>query len=163
MTQFHLKIRPTSKKDISWIKKVSLEEWGGEFCIFLSKKFYIDKLPGFIAEDKLKSKIGLITFEIRDDLIEIMTLNAFIKFKGIGSLLLKKVVDEGIKLNIKKIIVKTTNDNLDAFRFYQKRGFVITKIHLNSLKKDRKIKPSIPKLGDFDIPIRDAIELQRKI
>ncbi|NGX27911.1 MAG: hypothetical protein K940chlam1_00083 [Candidatus Anoxychlamydiales bacterium] len=88
-----------------------------------------------------------------------MTLNAFKQFQGIGSLLLKKVIKTAIKNNCKKIKVLTTNDNIDALRFYQKRGFKMIKLHLNALEKDRKLKPSIPKIGDYKIPIQDAIEL----
>lgn len=54
----------------------------------------------------------------------------------------------------------TTNDNTEALRFYQKRGFAITTIRINEIEKQRKIKPSMPILGNDGIPIRDEIELK---
>jgi hypothetical protein len=54
----------------------------------------------------------------------------------------------------------THNDNLDALRFYQRRGFSISGIRLNSMARARKIKPSIPLIGDYNIPIRDEIDLE---
>ncbi len=59
----------------------------------------------------------------------------------------------------KQIYLMTTNDNLDALRFYQKRGFTISGIHIDSAKKSRGIKPSRGLTGDFRIPVRDEIDL----
>ncbi|WP_157452884.1 hypothetical protein [Brevibacillus sp. SKDU10] len=53
----------------------------------------------------------------------------------------------------------TTNDNLEALRFYQRRGFVITGIRINAVEIARQMKPTIP-VGDFGIPIRDEIDLE---
>jgi RimJ/RimL family protein N-acetyltransferase len=54
----------------------------------------------------------------------------------------------------------TTNDNLTALRFYQKRGFTLAALHRNALKQSRKIKPEIPLVGNHGIPLRDEIELE---
>ncbi len=53
----------------------------------------------------------------------------------------------------------TTNDNLLALKFYQKRGFTLSKVLNNAVEKARKIKAEIPLLGNDGIPIRDEIEL----
>ena len=57
----------------------------------------------------------------------------------------------------------TTNDNLDALRFYQKKGFNISGISLDSVKKSKELKPSIGKVGDYGIPVRDEIDLSLEI
>jgi len=62
-----------------------------------------------------------------------------------------------------KLVVITTNDNVDALRFYQTRGFRIRAIHVNKIKEYREIKPEIPLKGLYDIEIRDEIELEKKI
>jgi hypothetical protein len=54
----------------------------------------------------------------------------------------------------------TTNDNLDALRFYQKRGFRIAGVRPNALDLSRRIKPEIPLVGEDGIPLRDEIELE---
>ena len=63
-------------------------------------------------------------------------------------------------IGIKRIILTTTNDNLSALRFYQKRGFDIFKINLNAVEQSRKIKPEIPLIGMDGIPIKHEIELE---
>ena len=54
----------------------------------------------------------------------------------------------------------TTNDNLNALRFYQKRGFVLVAVHRNAMEQARKLKPEIPLIGNDGIPLRDEIELE---
>lgn len=57
-------------------------------------------------------------------------------------------------------VYKINHFNLDALRFYQKRGFHICGIHLDSVKLSRKIKPTIGMTGDHGIPVRDEIDLE---
>jgi hypothetical protein len=54
----------------------------------------------------------------------------------------------------------TTNDNVAALRFYQKRGFTLAALHKNALEQSRRLKPQIPLLGLDGIPLRDEIELE---
>jgi hypothetical protein len=54
----------------------------------------------------------------------------------------------------------TTNDNLHALCFYQRRGFQLVAVHRDAVSRSRKIKPSIPLIGANGIPIRDEIELE---
>ena len=54
----------------------------------------------------------------------------------------------------------TTNDNLDALRFYQKRGFRLVAVHRHAVDAARRLKPAIPLLGDDQIPLHDEIELE---
>ena len=55
----------------------------------------------------------------------------------------------------------TTNDNLPALGFYQKRGFDMVSLHRNALSQSRKLKPEIPLIGLNGIPLRHEIELER--
>ena len=53
----------------------------------------------------------------------------------------------------------STNDNLPALKFYQKRGFVLHRLLPGAVERSREIKPEIPLLGVDGIPIREEIEL----
>jgi len=57
----------------------------------------------------------------------------------------------------------TTNDNVDALLFYQKRAFVLAKLHRDAVTHARKLKPEIPLHGIESIPICDEIELEMMI
>ncbi|MFT3891870.1 MAG: GNAT family N-acetyltransferase [Anaerolineales bacterium] len=70
------------------------------------------------------------------------------------------VVEEARTHNCKRLLLITTNDNLHAIGFYQKRGFQMAAIHRGAVDEARKIKPSIPTIGAHGIPMRDEIELE---
>jgi GNAT superfamily N-acetyltransferase len=61
----------------------------------------------------------------------------------------------------RRLWVVTTNDNLDALRFYQRRGFRLRLIRPGAVDRSRELlKPEIPTTGTFGIPLRDEIELE---
>ena len=60
--------------------------------------------------------------------------------------------------------VVTTNDNVDALRFYQRRGFRLVAVRCGAVDDSRRtLKPSIPLAGDYGIPLRDEIELAQPL
>ena len=63
----------------------------------------------------------------------------------------------------KRLVVITTNDNIGAIRFYQKRGFDMVKLYRGALERSRKLKPQIPLIGENEIPLRHEIEFERKL
>lgn len=62
-----------------------------------------------------------------------------------------------------KLKVTTTNDNMGALIFYQRRGFTIADVGLGLVDKARKLKPSIPVIGENNIPIHDEIYLVKAL
>jgi hypothetical protein len=54
----------------------------------------------------------------------------------------------------------TTNDNLRALRFYQRRGLRLAALYPGAVEESRRLKPSIPLIGENGIPIRDELELE---
>ena len=57
----------------------------------------------------------------------------------------------------------TTNDHVDALRFYQRRGFQLAAVHRGAVEDSRgKLKPEIPVVGAYGIPLRDEIELDKR-
>ena len=104
--------------------------------------------------------VGLITYQLVDKAMEILSLDSLREKRGIGTALLGQAVKHAKDIGIKRIILTTTNDNLSALRFYQKRGFDIFKINLNAVEQSRKIKPEIPLIGMDGIPIKHEIELE---
>jgi DNA-3-methyladenine glycosylase I len=60
-----------------------------------------------------------------------------------------------------RIWLITTNDNIDALRFYQKRGYEMKTVHRYAMEVSRKTKPQIPFEGKYGIPIRDEIEMEK--
>jgi hypothetical protein len=56
----------------------------------------------------------------------------------------------------------TTNDNLHAMRFYQRRGLRIVAVYPGAVDRARQTRPSIPQIGNDGTHIHDELELQIK-
>ena len=120
------------------------------------------KLDGFLLREE-NTIIGLVTYIFFDDICEIVSLDSKRENMGIGSVLLKEVEKIAKNNNSQKMRLITTNDNMRALQFYQKRGYCLTKLYINAMEEVRKIKPNVPALGDNDIPLRDEIELEKQL
>ena len=99
---------------------------GDDEMVVSSGTYQLSELPGFVAYDEAEI-IGVITYIIRNDQIEIISLDSFRENVGIGSQLLKKLEEISEEKDITNISVITTNDNLNALKFYQKEDITSQK------------------------------------
>jgi N-acetylglutamate synthase-like GNAT family acetyltransferase len=83
--------------------------------------------------------------------------------QGVGTALIEEVKAEARSQGCTRLWLITTNDNLPALKFYQKRGFQITAVHPDAVTESRKVKPEIPLVGLEGIPLRDEIELSMEL
>lgn len=157
-----VRFRPKEDRDKEWIAE-TVRGWGADFIISRQRKMYPQKLPAFIAEEGDGKKVGLITFNIENDECEIVTLDCFEKFQGVGTNLLNLALEEARKTNCRRVWLVTTNDNLDAVRFYYRRGFTMSAVYPKSWNLAREIKPQIPQIGQHAIPVIDEIEFERTV
>jgi ribosomal protein S18 acetylase RimI-like enzyme len=155
-------IRPLSADDQDWVLQFLIERWGSDRMIAHGVEYHPHTLPGFaaFADDR---PIGLITYHIEPGSCEIVTIDSVQSGLGIGTALIEAVKDVACAADCKRVWLITTNDNLNALRFYQKRGFVLVAVHRNAIDRARQIKPEIPLIGEFGIPLRDEIELEMEI
>ena len=105
-------------------------------------------------------KVGLLTYNVEDKDCEIVSLNSTVEGIGIGTALVRELIDAAKDAKIHRIWLITTNDNLPALKFFQKRKFEIAAVHRDSIQQARRLKPQIPITGVEGIPIRDEIELE---
>ena len=153
-------IRSLCEDDINWLRQVIEKEWASNKVVTREKVYLVDQLPGFIAIQKNK-RVGLLTYKINNKECEIITLNSFIENHGIGSDLLDKIEKFSCSIGCKRIWLITTNDNLNALRFYQKKGYKLSAFYRDAVETARQLKPEIPSIGLDGIPIRDEIELEK--
>jgi GNAT superfamily N-acetyltransferase len=151
--------RPIVTEDREWVAQFMLEHWGSDKAISRGVIHYPQFLPGFVAFYS-GDKVGLVTYNITGESCEIVTLDSVYPSLGVGTALIEAVKEAAIKSGCKRLWLITTNDNTNALRFYQKRGFVLVSVHRNALEQSRKLKPEIPFIGNDGIPLRDEIELE---
>ncbi len=148
----------TRQRIISFFK----EHWGSTEMVISSGVFSCDTLEGFFIEEH-NQIIGLVTYIILKNEIEIISLDSLQEGKGIGSTLVDKVEDVAKQKALKEVSLITTNDNLNALKFYQKRGYRIIEVIPNAVNDARTVKPSIPLIGYNGIPLQDEVRLRKLI
>ncbi len=156
-------VHELKEADRNWAEGVFRKEWGGEFVVTRGKSYRVSDLEGFYACDEHGKRIGLLTYRIDGAECELVSLNAFTPFGGIGTKLLEAAKTAAVRQRCRRVWLITTNDNLDAIRFYQRRGFTLVAVHANALEVSRKLKPSIPMTGNFGIPLRDELEFEMRL
>lgn len=137
------------------------KHWGSPKMVISSGIFDCSTLDGFTIINEEDQIIGLITYIIKENECEIISLDSLKEGQGIGTSLVQKVESVAVQNKCEILKLITTNDNLLALKFYQKRGFQLSKIHKNAVQRAREIKPEIPLVGNDGIPLRDEIELEK--
>ena len=154
-----MNIRRLTPDDLPRLRQFWKENWGDEFVVAHGVVYYPDTLDGFIALDG-EEWVGEITYAFPGNDCEIVSLDSLQEAQGIGTKLIAAVVEAARTKNCKRVFLITTNDNLNALGFYQKRGFQLVKINRGAMIETRKLKPGIPLIGANQIPLRDEIELE---
>ena len=157
-----MNIRRLTIEDIPRLRQFWVEHWGSDFVVAHGTMYHPENVNGFVVEND-NEWIGLVTFIIAKDECEVTSLDSLREGQGVGTKLIHAVVDKARNQTCKRVFLITTNDNLHALRFYQKRGFELVAVYRGAVNESRKIKPSIPLTGNDGIPIRDEIELEMKL
>jgi GNAT superfamily N-acetyltransferase len=107
---------------------------------------------------------GVLTYVIRGDDCEILTLHASERGRGAGTALVEAVERLAAEHGCRRLWVLTTNDNVDALRFYQRRAFRLAELHRGAVDDSRaRLKPELPEVGDHGIPLRDELVLDKEL
>jgi ribosomal protein S18 acetylase RimI-like enzyme len=119
-------------------------------------------LPGFVAI-RSQEIVGLLTYHLEGTQCEVVTIDSLRSGLGVGTALIEAVKQTAQQAGCERLWLITPNDNLNALRFYQKRGFALVAVHRNALERSRQLKPQIPLIGEHGIPLRDEIELELRL
>jgi ribosomal protein S18 acetylase RimI-like enzyme len=155
-------IRPLNSDDLPRLRRFWRERWGDEFVALRGALVRPDGLDGFVAMEA-DDWIGLVTLMFGDGECEIISIDSLREDRGIGGELLARAAQAARERGCRRLFLITTNDNLRALAFYQKRGFELAALHRGALNESRRLKPSIPLIGENGIPLRDEIELEMSL
>jgi len=154
--------RPVEDSDRQWVREILEGNWGSSHIVTMGAIRDASALLGIVALLGQK-RVGLLTYRIDAGGCEVVTLNSLVSDAGIGTRLLQSLEKIASHEGCDRIWLCTTNDNTRALRFYQKRGFTITRVNVNVIAEYRKMKPQIPESGEDGIPIRDEIVLEKRL
>jgi GNAT superfamily N-acetyltransferase len=161
-------IRPIEPRDLTWIRAELVRNWTSTTICSRGRWFDADALPGFVAiADNGVDRIGLLTHtplpgEPGGD-CEVITLSTIQQGRGAGAALLERAVRAARAAGCRRLFLTTSNDNLNALRFYQKRGWRIVAVHPGMIDFARATHAAIPLVGEHGVPLRDEIELEMRL
>jgi ribosomal protein S18 acetylase RimI-like enzyme len=142
--------------DADWAEGLLTRRLGGRMQARRGELIDVLALPGLVAEDE-RGEVGILLYDMRCQECELAAIVAEKGQRGVGTQLV-----EALKRKVSgRIWLVTTNDNLDALRFYQRRGFVLVALRSGAVEQARRrLKPTIPETCAYGIPLRDEIELE---
>lgn len=150
--------------DLGWAEDFLHAHFGGRHQARRGE--LVDVLAGdaFVARDASGRAVGLATYRIDGDDTELTALAADPRGMGTGTALVDTVAAAARAAGAARLWLVTTNDNMRALRFYQRRGFRLVALRPGAVDEARaRLKPTIPPVGDDGIPLHDELELARDL
>jgi ribosomal protein S18 acetylase RimI-like enzyme len=155
-------VRAATAGDRDWIARQLERSWGSTTVVTRGRAVDASELPALLAVqgDEI---VGLATYELSGAECELVSLDALRGEQGIGSALLAGAAEEAGRRGCRRLWLITTNDNLTAIRFYQRRGMRLVAVYPGAVDDARRMKPTIPLIGEHGIPIRDELEFELEL
>jgi ribosomal protein S18 acetylase RimI-like enzyme len=144
------------------VRAIIRERWSDEIVVGHGVVYRPHLLPGLVVTDA-GERLGLLTYTIDGDACEIVTIDAMVEGRGVGSLLIESIADVAREAGCTRLWLITTNDNVRAQGFYRAKGFDVVAVHEGAVGLSRERKPSIPLVNDAGVPIQDEVEMERRL
>jgi N-acetylglutamate synthase-like GNAT family acetyltransferase len=159
-----LTVRRAVAQDREAVDAIHEVTWGGPIVVGHGVSYDLRLLPTLVAVDAAGAVLGALAYHIGGDVLEVVSVaSAGAGGEGAGSALLAAAADEARAAGLRRLWLITTNDNLPALRFYQRRGLRITAVAPGAVDEARRRKPAIPVTGNDGIELRDELTLQLRL
>jgi 2-oxo-4-hydroxy-4-carboxy--5-ureidoimidazoline (OHCU) decarboxylase/GNAT superfamily N-acetyltransferase len=155
-----LDVRDFEAADHDWARRLIYQ--GGDHRVArLGELLDPTEQEGIVAELDGRP-VALLTVHESDRGLEVLTLNSQVRGVGAGTRLLETALRVAEASHAPRLWLVTTNDNVDAIRWYLRRGLSVARVHAGAVDTDRaSIKPTIPVTNaENGLPIRDLVELE---
>lgn len=156
-----LPIRTASPADAAWIKGFLHHRWGATAIAVHGEFIEAAALPALMA--MADGRRGLATYRRLGRDAELVTLDADPVGIGTGAALVETLAARLRSDGCERLWLTTTNDKLSALRFYLRRDFRLIQVRLGAVGDARRLKPSIPMIGEYGIPVCDELDLCRAL
>ncbi len=148
--------------DRAWLRALWRAAWGGERMEDGDRSLHVDDLAAVMAW-RAGARVGAATFLTEGPVCELVSLDALTPRQGIGTALLAAVEVAAREAGCRRVELTTTNDKLDALRFYQRRGYRIAAVSFGAVDAARIRKPAIPAVGEYGIALHDELRLVKEL
>ncbi len=157
-----IEVRPLEASDRDWAVAF-LRERGSEVVAAHGVRLRPLDHPGFVAVAG-EERCALLTYRIEGGACEVVSIHSDRQGIGAGTALMEAAERAARTAGCTRLWLITTNDNLHALGFYQRRGLRLVAVRPGAVDESRRrLKPGIPVTGDAGIPIRDELELELRL
>lgn len=153
-------VRPLEASDESWMRAALEGVWGSTVVARLGVPIDAATLPALVARDATGAPVGLLTYEIRADALEVVTIQVEREGVGIGRALMDEVRRVATRHGVTRVWLVTTDDNTRAHDFYRRWGMALVTVHRDGVARSRTVKLSIPMANARGVLIRDELEFE---
>src|SRR5262249_31100885 len=131
-------IRAADADDRAGIERVLNRSWGSTTVVTRGKAHDASQLPALMAVEG-DDIVGRATSRLVGGGWELLSRAAGRRGQGIASALLAGVANKARRSGCRRLWLITTNDNLDATRFYQRRGLRFVAVHPGAVDDARRV------------------------
>ncbi|OFV91792.1 MAG: hypothetical protein A3G76_15160 [Acidobacteria bacterium RIFCSPLOWO2_12_FULL_65_11] len=153
-------VREATDTDRAAARELFERDYGRTKVVAFGEVMDIDQMPALVAV-MYREPSGALAYRQLGDALHIVALatDPMWQRSGVGSYLLAEAELIARRLRLERIVVATTNDNLPALYFYQRRGYRLT-----DLVRDGVIAHTHRQQAGFaGIPVRDEVRLEKRI
>lgn len=151
-------IRSATGADLDW-RRTLLQARRGDPHLFIAGQV-LDALglPALIAIQGGQN-VGLLTYRLARESLDVVSLDVTLERQGAGSMLVDAATEVAWQQGLSRVSAYTSNDRLDALRFYQRRGFHLAELRPRALEDYLTENPHLKRRGKNGIPVRDEVRL----
>ncbi len=155
-----MQIREAVAADFDWIHEYA-DTIGGRQVVSRGVLHTLADHPGLIVEAD-NTPVGYAIYRDEENACELLAIQAIRQWQGYGGALLEALEDRCRRNAMAHIWLCTTNDNLPALKFYQRRGYRLEALNPGAFANVLRLKGLDPQkevLGIDGVPIRDELVL----
>jgi len=153
-------VREATDTDRAAARELFQRDFGRTKIVAFGEVMELDSMPALVAL-MTDEPSGALAYRLFGDALHIVALatDPMWQRSGVGAYLVAEAELLARRLNLGRLVVATTNDNLPALYFYQRRGYRLTDLVPHSV-----VAHTHQEIGGFaGIPVRDEIRLEKTI
>jgi len=156
-----VRVRPATDGDRRLVRELFNRDFGRTRLILFGEEQRLDEAASIVAE--MQGEIaGALAYRVVDHALQILALatDPMWQRAGVGAYLVTEAEQMARGRTVPLVEVATTNDNLPALYFYQRRGYHIAEVFPGAVARYFDDQPSV---GFAGIPVRDEIRLVKAV
>lgn len=153
-------VREATDADRLAARELFQRDFGRTKIVAFGELMDIDQMPALVAI-RHRDPAGALAYRLLGEALHIVALatDPMWQRSGVGGHLVAEAELLARRLKLGRVVVATTNDNLPALYFYQRRGYRLTGVAIDSvIAHTKEVHP-----GFGGVPVRDEMRMEKRL